>query len=35
MLEILDGFNKRMEFVAIVDSITNRKNTNMEMFFYA
>ena len=31
MLEILDGFNKRMEFVAIVDSITNRKNTNMEI----
>lgn len=31
MLEILDGFNKRMEFVAIIDSITNRRNTNMEI----
>ena len=26
MLEILEGFPKRMEFIAIVDSITNRKN---------
>ena len=26
MLEILEGFSKRMEFIAIVDSITNRKN---------
>lgn len=28
MLEILEDFNKRMEFIAIVDSITNRKNTS-------
>ena len=27
MLEILNGFSKRMEFIAIVDSITNRKGT--------
>ncbi len=31
MLEILDGFSKRMEFIAIVDSITNRRNTSMQM----
>ena len=28
MLEFLDGFSKRMEFLAITDSITNRKNTS-------
>ena len=27
MLEILNGFSKRMEFIAIADSITNRKGT--------
>lgn len=31
MLEILDGFSKRMEFIAIVDSITNRRNTSNEI----
>lgn len=27
MIEILEGFSQRMEFIAIVDSITNRRNT--------
>lgn len=31
MLEILEGFSKRMEFIAIVDSITNRRNTSMQI----
>lgn len=31
MLEILEGFPKRMEFIAIVDSITNRKNKSEKM----
>lgn len=28
MFDFLDGFSKRMEFIAIADSITNRKNTS-------
>lgn len=28
MLDLLDGFSKRMEFFAIADSIANRKNTS-------
>ena len=31
MLEILEGFPKRMEFIAIVDSITNRRNTSNQI----
>lgn len=31
MLSFLDGFEKRMELVGIVESIINRKNRNMEL----
>lgn len=31
MYNFLDGFNKRMEIVGIVESIVNRKNRNMEL----
>lgn len=31
MFEFLEGFQDRMEFAAIVDSIVNRKNTNLEI----
>ena len=31
MIHFLDGFNKRMEIVGIVESIVNRKNRNMEL----
>ncbi|KLU72167.1 MAG: hypothetical protein RHS_2044 [Robinsoniella sp. RHS] len=31
MFDFLEGFEKRMGFAAVVDSIVNRKNTNMEI----
>ena len=31
MFDFLEGFQDRMEFAAIVDSIVNRKNTNIEI----
>lgn len=31
MISFLDGFDKRMEMVGIVESIVNRKNRNMEL----
>jgi len=31
MFDFLEGFQDRMEFAAIVDSIVNRKNTNLEI----
>jgi hypothetical protein len=31
MLEFLEGFEKRMQIVAIVESIVNRRNRNMEI----
>lgn len=31
MFDFLEGFQDRMEFAAIVDSIVNRKNTNTEI----
>lgn len=31
MLEYLEGFEKRMGFAAVVDSIVNRKNRNNEI----
>jgi hypothetical protein len=31
MFNYLDGFNKRMEIIGIVESIVNRKNRNMEL----
>ena len=31
MLEFLEGFEKRMGFAAVVDSIVNRKNKNSEI----
>jgi len=31
MFDYLEGFEKRMQFVAVTESIVNRKNTNMEI----
>lgn len=31
MFDFLEGFEKRMEFVAVVESIVKRKNTNLEI----